>query len=108
MPVSRYDYDQSVNIIAVFTFATSAGPISEFIFLIAVSTPFPRNLLGSLSLSSRASYIPVLAPDGTAALKTPGKQWKKVLVRITRMKMCLHSHHKNSFLLSRVPELITN
>lgn len=38
---------------------------------IAFNTPFPRNLLGSLSRSSNASQIPVLAPDGTAARKVP-------------------------------------
>ena len=37
-------------------------------FCTAVKTPFPRNLSLSPSLNSTASYIPVDAPDGTAAL----------------------------------------
>jgi uncharacterized ion transporter superfamily protein YfcC len=36
----------------------------------AFVTPFPRYLWGSLSLSSNASYIPVEAPEGTAALNS--------------------------------------
>ena len=35
---------------------------------IADKTPFPRNLLGSLSLNSIASNLPVDAPEGTEAL----------------------------------------
>jgi len=37
----------------------------------ALRVPFPAYLFLSPSLNSRASYIPVEAPDGTAALKTP-------------------------------------
>ena len=36
--------------------------------LIALLTDLPRYVLGSLSLSSRASSLPVDAPDGTAPL----------------------------------------
>ncbi len=37
----------------------------------ALETPFPRNKALSLSLSYKASYFPVEAPEGTAALKRP-------------------------------------
>ena len=42
-----------------------------FTLFTAVKTPFPRYLFLSPSLNSTASYFPVEAPDGTAALKTP-------------------------------------
>ena len=34
-------------------------------------TPLPRYLVASLSRNSSASWIPVLAPEGTAALNNP-------------------------------------
>ena len=37
-------------------------------FAIALKTPFPKYFPGSLSRNSTASYFPVEAPDGTAAL----------------------------------------
>ena len=37
----------------------------------AFNTPLPKYLFLSPSLNSKASYIPVDAPDGTAARKTP-------------------------------------
>ena len=39
--------------------------------LLNVNLPFPRNLFGSLSRSSKASCTPVDAPDGTAARNCP-------------------------------------
>ena len=36
--------------------------------LTAFKTPLPKNLLGSLSLNSTASYSPVEAPEGTIDL----------------------------------------
>jgi len=38
-------------------------------------TPFPLYLYLSPSLISKASYIPVEAPDGTAARNTPLPVW---------------------------------
>ena len=52
-------------------FEMSAGPMMSLTFCTALRTPLPRKRLGSLSRSSKASYIPVEAPDGTAARKTP-------------------------------------
>eukprot|EP00701_Giardia_intestinalis_P005513 XP_001709337.1 Hypothetical protein GL50803_20276 [Giardia lamblia ATCC 50803] len=49
----------------------SAGAMIFLIFSRACSTPLPRKALGSLSRSSRASCIPVDAPEGHAARNTP-------------------------------------
>src|SRR5687768_5874358 len=43
-----------------------AGAITSCTFATAFSTPFPPNRAGSPSRSSRASYSPVEAPEGTA------------------------------------------
>mmetsp|Transcript_11128 Transcript_11128/g.18324 ORF Transcript_11128/g.18324 Transcript_11128/m.18324 type:complete len:201 (-) Transcript_11128:2008-2610(-) len=50
---------------------TSFGPIMVLIFSTAFNTPFPMYLSLSPSRSSRASYIPVDAPLGTAARNIP-------------------------------------
>jgi hypothetical protein len=42
-------------------------------FSTALLTPFPRYFDLSPSRSSTASWIPVEAPDGTAARKSPGR-----------------------------------
>jgi len=47
------------------------GAINLLTLSTAVRTPFPNHFVLSLSLSSRASWIPVLAPEGTAALNNP-------------------------------------
>ena len=45
-------------------------------FETAFETPFPRYALASPSRSYKASYLPVEAPDGTAALKIPSEVWR--------------------------------
>ena len=46
---------------------TNADRISVLTLVTAVNTPLPPNLLSSWSLSSTASWAPVLAPEGTHA-----------------------------------------
>ena len=48
-----------------------AGRMMSLTFDTALETPFPRKRVLSLSLSYKASYFPVEAPEGTAALNTP-------------------------------------
>ena len=43
------------------------GPMTLLTLATAWSTPAPPNLPPSLSRSSSASWVPVLAPDGTRA-----------------------------------------
>ena len=45
--------------------------MTSLTFDTAFKTPLPRKRVLSPSLISSASWIPVLAPDGTAALKVP-------------------------------------
>ena len=68
---------KSIIMLSILVWSLTSVPmrillISSFTFLTAFKTPLPLNLLLSLSLNSAASYSPVEAPDGTAALpKTP-------------------------------------
>ena len=50
---------------------SSVSEIMLFTLSTACNTPLPRYMLLSPSLNSAASWIPVLAPEGTAALPKP-------------------------------------
>ena len=54
--------------------------------LLNVNLPFPRNLFGSLSRSSKASCTPVDAPDGTAARNCPTIKKYNVFCKINSHK----------------------
>ena len=55
----------------MLTFSIKAGAMISFMLDTAILTPLPRYLVASLSRNSSASWIPVLAPEGTAALNNP-------------------------------------
>mmetsp|Transcript_21344 Transcript_21344/g.49581 ORF Transcript_21344/g.49581 Transcript_21344/m.49581 type:complete len:235 (-) Transcript_21344:3154-3858(-) len=58
----------SIMLCCVASRPISFGAIKSFTLATAFSTPFPRALFLSPSRSSKASYTPVDAPDGTEAL----------------------------------------
>ena len=66
-----------IRLLSILVWSLTSVPIrvlliSLFTLFTAFKTPLPLYLLLSLSLNSAASYSPVEAPDGTAALpKTP-------------------------------------
>jgi len=45
----------------------------QLTLLTAFKTPFPPNREGSLSRNSQASYLPVEAPEGIAAINFPSE-----------------------------------
>ena len=58
----------SINACSLTSVPTIKLRISVLILFTAYKTPFPKYTLLSRSLSSTASYFPVEAPEGTAAL----------------------------------------
>ena len=67
------DPSKLIRVLSILVWSLTSVPIrvlliSLFTLFTAFKTPLPLYLLLSLSLNSAASYSPVEAPDGTAAL----------------------------------------
>jgi len=80
----------------------NSSAIFSFTFLTAFVVPFPKYLVLSPSLNSKASNFPVEAPDGTIAVPT-APLLLRLLGYLLSLKLLLHEFqlfHRNILPLS--------